>query len=83
MEGKIDGENCVGRKRLEYINQEVKHKGSGGHTDILFANYDEEGNISFRQIIMEDEPWVSHITPESKQQSMEWWYKKSPVKVNS
>jgi hypothetical protein len=29
---------------------------------------------------MENMPWVPHVTPESKQQSMEWRHTSSPIK---
>ncbi|KFM59394.1 hypothetical protein X975_02345, partial [Stegodyphus mimosarum] len=35
------------------------------------------------EIVTGDETWVSHITPESKQQSMEWCHTSSPVKVKA
>ncbi|GFS71335.1 histone-lysine N-methyltransferase SETMAR [Trichonephila clavipes] len=34
--------------------------------------YKVEGNDMLSRIVIGDETWVSHITPESKQQSMEW-----------
>lgn len=39
-EGKTDGKICVGRKRLEYIDQIVNYAGCGGYTEmnILFQN---------------------------------------------
>ncbi|GBO25744.1 hypothetical protein AVEN_242476-1 [Araneus ventricosus] len=33
------------------------------------------------RIVTGDETWVSHVTPESKQQSMEWRHTYSPVRV--
>ncbi|GBN93642.1 hypothetical protein AVEN_157473-1 [Araneus ventricosus] len=38
----------------------------------LLTRYSEEGNEFLHKIVTSDETWVSHVTPESKQQSMEW-----------
>ncbi|GFU54145.1 uncharacterized protein TNCV_3618061 [Trichonephila clavipes] len=35
------------------------------------------------RIVTGDETWVSHITPESKQQSMEWRDTSYPIKVRA
>ncbi|GBN18064.1 Mariner Mos1 transposase [Araneus ventricosus] len=35
------------------------------------------------RFVTEDETWVSHVTPESKQQSMEWRHTHSPVRVKA
>lgn len=49
----------------------------------FLTRYDEEGDDMLSQIVTGDETWVSHITPESKQQSMEWRHTFSPVKVKA
>ncbi|GBN93628.1 Serine/threonine-protein kinase BRSK1, partial [Araneus ventricosus] len=38
----------------------------------FLTRYSEEGNEFLHKIVTGDETWVSHVTPESKQQSMEW-----------
>jgi hypothetical protein len=38
----------------------------------LLARYSEQGDDFLSRIVTGDETWVSHVTPESKQQSMEW-----------
>lgn len=47
----------------------------------FLTRYNEEGDDMLSRIVTGDETWVSHITPESKQQSMEWRHSTSPVKV--
>lgn len=49
----------------------------------FLTRYDEEGDGFLSQIITGDETWISHITPESKQQSMEWRHTQSPVRVKA
>jgi hypothetical protein len=39
------------------------------------TRYSEQGDDFFSRIVTGDETWVSHVTPESKQQSMEWRHK--------
>ncbi|GBL89352.1 hypothetical protein AVEN_225874-1 [Araneus ventricosus] len=38
----------------------------------FLTRYNEEGGGMLSRIVTGDETWVSHVTPESKQQSMEW-----------
>ena len=40
--------------------------------------YNKEGDGMLSHIVIEDETWVSHITPESKQQSLYWKRTGSP-----
>lgn len=49
----------------------------------FLTRYDEEGDDMLSQIVTVDETWISHITPESKQQNMEWRHTFSPVKVKA
>ncbi|GFT94677.1 HTH_48 domain-containing protein [Trichonephila clavipes] len=49
----------------------------------FFIPYEEEGYDILSRIVNGDKTWVSHITPESKQQSMEWRHTSSPVKVKA
>ncbi|GFV77098.1 mariner Mos1 transposase [Trichonephila clavipes] len=60
------------------------------HKEKMFAisldfliHYEEEGDDMLSRIVTGDKTWVSHITPESKQQSMEWRHTSSPVKVKA
>lgn len=43
--------------------------------------YDAEGDDYLSQIVTGDETWMAYITPETKQQSMEWRHSTSPKKV--
>ncbi|GFX92222.1 histone-lysine N-methyltransferase SETMAR [Trichonephila clavipes] len=45
--------------------------------------YHKEGDQFLERIVTGDETWVSHITPESKRQSMEWCHRNSPVRVKT
>lgn len=47
----------------------------------FLSRYDEEGDDFLNQIVTGDETWVAYVTPESKQQSMEWRHSTSPRKV--
>ena len=42
--------------------------------------YVEDGDNFFHRIVIGDETWVLHYTPESKQQSMVWKHPQSPVR---
>ncbi|GBN11440.1 hypothetical protein AVEN_193275-1 [Araneus ventricosus] len=46
----------------------------------FFTRYSEQGNEFLNKIVTGDETWVCHVTPESKQQSMEWRHSRSPTK---
>ena len=43
--------------------------------------YHDDGDEFLDRIITGDETWVSHITPETKQQSMHWRHNGSPCKM--
>ena len=45
--------------------------------------YHKEGDQFLENIVTGDETWVSHMTPQSKRQSMEWHHTTSPVKVKA
>ena len=46
----------------------------------LLNQYEAEGDNFLDRIIAGDETWCHHYEPESKRQSMEWWYMNSPSK---
>ncbi|GFW76853.1 uncharacterized protein TNCV_59511 [Trichonephila clavipes] len=46
----------------------------------FLIRYEEEGDDMLSRIVTGDETWISHITPELKQQSMEWQHTSSPFK---
>lgn len=52
-----------------------------GSALLILERYHEEGDGFLSQIVTGDETWVSYVTPESKQQSMEWRHSHSPTKV--
>jgi len=47
----------------------------------FLTQYSEEGNNFLSRVVAGDETWVSHATPESKQQSTEWRHTSSPTKT--
>ncbi|KAJ4444846.1 cGMP-dependent protein kinase, isozyme 1 [Periplaneta americana] len=46
----------------------------------IYEDRSEQGDEFLDHIVTGDETWVSHMTPESKQQSMEWRHTASPRK---
>lgn len=47
----------------------------------FLERYHNDGDDFLSQIVTGDETWVAYVTPESKQQSMEWRHSNSPRKV--
>ncbi|GFX55028.1 mariner Mos1 transposase [Trichonephila clavipes] len=64
------------------LTVEHKEKRFAISLDFLIC-YEEEGDDMLIRIITGDETWVSHISLESKQQSMEWRQTSSPVKIKA
>lgn len=64
------------------LSDEHKTKRMGCALEFL-GRYHEEGDVFLENIVTGDETWVSHITPETKRQSMEWRHTMSPVKVKA
>ena len=46
----------------------------------FLERYEKDGDEFLTHIVTGDETWVSHVTPESKQQSMQWRHTSSPTK---
>ncbi|GFT37733.1 histone-lysine N-methyltransferase SETMAR [Trichonephila clavipes] len=69
---------CVPR----LLTEEHKLKRMACALDFL-DRYHKEGDQFLERIVTGDETWVSHITPESKRQSMEWRHTNSPVRVKA
>jgi hypothetical protein len=46
----------------------------------FLERYHRDGDKFLDHIVTEDETWVSHFTPESKCQSLEWHHPRSPSK---
>jgi hypothetical protein len=58
-----------------------EHKQKSAATALTFlTRYSEQGDGFLSHIVTGDETWVSHLTPEFKQQSMEWRHTSSPKK---
>ncbi|GFV00446.1 histone-lysine N-methyltransferase SETMAR [Trichonephila clavipes] len=64
------------------LTEEHKLKRMACALDFL-DRYHKEGDQFLESIVTGDETWVSHITPESKRQSMEWRHTNSPVRVKA
>ncbi|GFW28691.1 histone-lysine N-methyltransferase SETMAR [Trichonephila clavipes] len=64
------------------LTEEHKLKRMACALDFL-DRYQKEGDQFLERIVTGDETWVSHITPESKRQSMEWRHTNSPVRVKA
>ncbi|GFX70267.1 histone-lysine N-methyltransferase SETMAR [Trichonephila clavipes] len=64
------------------LTEEHKLKRMACALDFL-DRYHKEGDQFLERIVTGDETWVSHITPESKRQSMEWRHTNSPVRVKA
>jgi len=47
---------------------------------MFLERYERDGNVFLDQIVTGDEPWISHNTPTTKLQSMEWRHSQSPNK---
>jgi hypothetical protein len=63
------------------LTEEHKMKWQANALTFL-TRYSEQGD-DFLSCVTGDETRVSHITPELKQQSMEWRHTSSPIKKNS
>lgn len=74
-----DIENCAhdGYPRCSQRNTKTKRASSALS---FLTRYSEQGDEFLDHIVTGDETWVSHMTPESKQQSMEWRHTASPRK---
>ncbi|GFU74553.1 histone-lysine N-methyltransferase SETMAR [Trichonephila clavipes] len=64
------------------LTEEHKLKRMACTLDFL-DRYHKEGDQFLERIATGDETWVSHITPESKRQSMQWRHTNSPVRVKA
>ncbi|GFQ74564.1 uncharacterized protein TNCT_371291 [Trichonephila clavata] len=61
------------------LTTEHKEKRFASSLNFLIR-YEEEGDDMLSRIVTGDKTWVPHITPESKQQSMEGRQTSSPIK---
>ena len=61
------------------LSEERKKKRAASALTFV-TRYSEQGDGFLSQIVTGDQTWVSHLTPESKQQSMEWRHTSSPKK---
>ncbi|KAJ4450397.1 hypothetical protein ANN_01821 [Periplaneta americana] len=47
----------------------------------FLQRYHDDSDEFLDRIVTGDETWISHFTPETKQQSMHWWHSGSPVRM--
>jgi len=62
------------------LMEEHKFKWQASVLDFL-TRYSEEGDNFLSRLVTGGETWLSHATPESKQQSMEWKHTSSPTRT--
>ncbi|GFW03387.1 histone-lysine N-methyltransferase SETMAR [Trichonephila clavipes] len=77
----LNFKNCVLGGYPDYSQPNTK-KRFAISLDFLIR-YEEEGNDMLSRIVTGDEPWISHISPETKQKSMEWRHTSPPIKVKA
>ncbi|GFX07281.1 uncharacterized protein TNCV_2972581 [Trichonephila clavipes] len=76
------GSHGLLRHCLRFITLEHKEKRFASSLD-FWIRYEEKGDNMLSRIVTGDETRVSHITPESEQQSMERQHTSFPVKVKA
>ncbi|GBN18853.1 Histone-lysine N-methyltransferase SETMAR [Araneus ventricosus] len=79
---KLNFKKLCSRWVPKLLTQDHKNKRFECSLNFL-THYNEEGDAMLSQIVTGDETWVSHVMPESKQQSMEWRHTYSPVRVKA
>ncbi|GFT07704.1 histone-lysine N-methyltransferase SETMAR [Trichonephila clavipes] len=47
----------------------------------FLQRYHDDCEELLDRIVRGDETWISHFTPETKQQSLHWWHRESPVRT--
>jgi len=80
VSGELEFRKLCERWVPKMLTEEHKLKRQGSALDFL-TRYSEEGDNFLSRLVTGDETWVSHTTPESKQQSMEWRHTSSPTKT--
>ncbi|XP_067123351.1 histone-lysine N-methyltransferase SETMAR-like [Centruroides vittatus] len=79
---KLNYQKLCSRWVPRLLSDDHKTKSLGSALSFL-TRYDQEGDELLDHIVTGDETYVSHMTPESKQQSMEWRHTSSPTKVKA
>ena len=73
----LDYRKLCSRWVPKMLTEEHKEKRVASALTFL-TRYHEEGDEMLNHIVTGDETWVSHVTPESKQQSSQWKHIASP-----
>ncbi|KAJ4447820.1 hypothetical protein ANN_09828 [Periplaneta americana] len=68
------------RRVPENLSSEPKMQRLGAALTFL-QRYRDDGDEFLDRIVTGDETWISHFTPETKQQSMHWRHSGSPVRT--
>jgi hypothetical protein len=76
---RLDFRKLCSRWVPKMLSDEHRKKRAASSLTFLML-YSEQGDGLLSQIVTGDEIWVSHLTPETKQQSMEWRHTLSPKK---
>jgi hypothetical protein len=79
VSGKLRFWKLCSRLVLKMLTKEYKIKRQASALTFL-TRYSEQGDDFLSRTVRGGETWVSRITPESKQQSMEWRHTSSPRK---
>jgi len=77
----LDYRKVCARWVLKMLTEEHKKQRVACALTFLML-YHKEGDGMLSHIVTGDETWVSHITPESKQQSLHWKHTGSPKRKN-
>ncbi|XP_067127515.1 histone-lysine N-methyltransferase SETMAR-like [Centruroides vittatus] len=78
--GRLNYRKLCSRWVPKMLTEEHKTKRLASALTFL-ERYSDEGDDFLSRIVTGDETWVAYVTPESKQQSMEWRHSSSPRKV--
>ena len=74
---RLNYQKLCSRWALRMLTEAHKTRRLGSALTFL-ERYRAEGDDFLSQIVTGDETWVAYVTPESKQQSMEWRHSSSP-----
>ncbi|KAJ4439971.1 hypothetical protein ANN_08102 [Periplaneta americana] len=87
----VHDEECSGRPslinddRVELVGAEKPdnrtQNATLGAALTFLQRYHDDGDEFLDRIVTGDETWISHFTPENKQQSMHWRHRGSPVRT--
>ncbi|KAJ4438533.1 hypothetical protein ANN_14478 [Periplaneta americana] len=78
----VYGPNIMSKQMVGAENLTPEHKMQRLGAALTFLQrYHDDGDEFLDRIVTGDESWISHFTPETKQQSMHWRHSGSPVRT--